>query len=200
MISPPRDPIDELDGLLVDAANAADSDEMMLLSQVDGLIAAALVAPGPLDEAVWLPAIWGGGDAPFDAAARDRLRALVMARRTAVVGELLQGDMAYGPLYDVDPNDDLPLWEFWIEGFAAGVALADAAWLSLTAHNDEDLAAAALGLSLLIALADDPRRNPELAEQAPDLIPYLVETLHRRQRGLPRIVLDASAAGLPGLI
>lgn len=195
MTAPTPDPLDELDGLLL----GLDDDDLMLLSQVDGLIAAVLVAPGPLDEAVWLPAIWGGGEGPFDAAAQSRLRTLVMARKATVVGELLRGDMAYGPLYDVDTNDDLPLWETWIEGFGAGIALAGEAWAALVDHPDEDLGAAALGLSLLIALADDPRANPDLAEQAPDLIPYLVETLYRRQRGLARVVLDAPVARLPGL-
>lgn len=194
--APAPDPIEELDRLLI----SIDDDDVMLLSQVDGLVAAALVAPGPLPEDVWLPVIWGGGEGPFDAAARARLRALVAARKIAVVGELLLGDMTYGPYYDVDANDDLPLWETWIGGFAAGVALAGKAWTALADHADEDLAAAAAGLSMLVMLADDPRRNPALAEEAPDLIPYLVETLYRRQRGMPRVVLDAGAAsGLPGL-
>lgn len=180
---PAADPLDELEQLLLDPELP---DAVMLLAQVDGLVAAALVAPG-LTEDQWLPLVWGGGETPFDHPTRERLRTLLSARKAEVVGELLRGGMAYGPLYDVDPNDDVPLWEPWIEGFAADAALAGKAWETLLDHPDEDLGAAALGLTLLIAAAEQPKRHRDLAEQAPDLIPHLVETLYRRQRHLPRI-------------
>lgn len=182
------DPLDELDALLL---GLPCEDEGLLLSGVDGLIAAVLVLPAPPAADEWVKLIWGEGEQAFpdDAARGRRLIELVMARKTEVVGELLRGGGAYGPLFDVDELRDEILWETWIDGFARGVALREAGWRALLNHDDPALRAAALDLDRLIAVdrrEPMPRREREaLTEEAPDMIPLLVETLYRGLRRLP---------------
>jgi uncharacterized protein len=181
------DPLDELDALLNEAS---DEHEPLELSELDGFLAAMLVVPHPPAQAEWLAIAWGGEGPPFpDAERTERLTALLLGRRAEIAGELLRGNIAYQPLYHIDPNDEVPLWELWMEGFARGVELRRDAWLALSEHQDEDLAAAALGLTMFIALLEKPDEDSDLVAEAPGMIPYLVETLYRRQHGLDRVAL-----------
>lgn len=106
---------------------------------------------------------------------------------------LLQGDLAYRPVFDIDERNGEILWPLWAEGFGRAMALSGPDWDTLLETGDEDLAAAVLGLGMYVAMATTvPSLGPEEEEaydQAPFVIPYLVETVYRRQRGLPRIVL-----------
>lgn len=183
------DPLDELDNLLLDMPW---DDDGMLLSEVDGLIAGILVLPQAAANDDWLPLIWGGEPQAFpdDPARSARLVELVIARKTEVVGELLRGDFGYRPLYDVDERHDEILWETWIDGFGRAVAMREAGWRELLTHEDEALSNAALDLARLIAVAGGrkiPKRERDaLTEEAPDIIPLLVEMLYRGVRGLAR--------------
>ncbi len=185
----PIDPLDELEALL-DELDGVAAGGVMLLGQLDGYLASLIVSPKPIAQEDWLPLIWGGGALPLtDEAKAARLTQLILDRKSAIAGELLLGDMAYAPIYEVDPRFDEPLWDMWMDGFEQGVSLAPDDWTPLLDHKDEDLGAAATGLLMFIGLAHEPANNPELAEQAPDMIPYLVETLYRRQKGLDRVIL-----------
>lgn len=184
------DPLDELDRLLLDMPW---EDDGMLLSEVDGLIAGILILPQPASNDDWLPLIWGGEARAFpnDPGRSARLVELVVARKAEVVGELLQGRLAYRPLYDVDELHDEILWEIWIEGFARATAMREAAWRALLTHEDEGLRAAARSLDRLIEVANGakiPKRERDaLTDEAPDIIPPLVEMLYRGVRGLRRV-------------
>lgn len=179
--SPSPDPLDQLDRLLGEIA----LDEAMLLGEVDGLLAALLVLPGPIAQAEWLPLVWGGPDQPApDETEAKRVADLLGARKVAIVGELLRGEGEFEPVFEVDPFDDDPLREFWIEGFEHGIALRPDAWEALLASDDPDVATAAAGLAALIDLAHRPRKARKFSASAPDMIPAFVETLYRRQRGL----------------
>jgi uncharacterized protein len=184
--------LEELDQLL---GQCPDEDETMLLSQLDGYLAGILVDPHPVPQEKWLPRIWGGAPQAFpgDPARSARLVDLALARKAEIVGELLRGGGAYAPIYDVDPRHDEVLWEIWIEGFSAAMALSGKPWDPLLDAGDEDLGAAFLGLVMYVVRAreldpDDPE-DADVIANAPDMIPYLVETLYRRQHGLDRVVM-----------
>ena len=186
-------PESELSGLLgrIEALldDVPPEHDPMLLSQVDGLLAAVLVAPKPLPDDAWLSLIWGGPQ-PKDVAYLTKLRDLLAERTAEMVARFREGGIAFNPVFDVHHDTGTTFWQFWMSGFSAGVQLYERAWLKLVKAKDEDLAASVLGLSALMELAGDPDPpENELEEQALDLIPYLVETLYRRQHKLDRIVL-----------
>jgi uncharacterized protein len=139
--------LDELGRLL---AECPDEDETMLLSEVDGYLAGLLVSPHRIAKDEWLPRIWGGAAEAFpgDPARSAQLNALVLARKAQIAGELLLGGLAYAPVYEVDSRNDEVLWEIWVEGFAAAMAVGGESWDSLLETGDEDLGAAFLGLAL----------------------------------------------------
>lgn len=186
------DQLDELDRLLLELPW---EDDGLLLSGVDGLIAGAIVPLQPAANDEWLPLIWGGEAAAFpgDPERSARLIELVVARKAEVIGELL-GRSGYRPLYDVDGLNDEIMWETWIDGFARATALREAAWRALLTHSDESLRAPALDLDRLIQVDRGekmPRRERDtLTEEAPAMIPVLVEMLYRGVRGLPRAGVD----------
>lgn len=183
--SQPLDPLAELDALLDEIAL---DDDVMLLGEVDGLLAALLVVPAPIAQEEWLPLVWGGVDerAPDtpDAQHARRLAELLLARKGAIAVDLLRGPGTYDPIYEIDPFDEIPMWEIWVEGFGQAVALRHAAWLALLNSTDTEVAAAAAGLTALMALAADFRKDRALADEAPELIPQSIETIYRHQRGL----------------
>lgn len=187
------DPLDELDRLLLELPW---EDDGLLLSGVDGLIAGAIVPLPPVANDDWLPLIWGGAAEAFpgDPERSARLVDLVVARKTEVVGELLRGAFAYRPLLDVDDPRGEILWQTWIDGFARATALREAAWRALLTHEDESLRAPARDLERLIQVdrgGKMPRRERDaLTEEAPEMIPVLVELLYRGVRGLKRTGVD----------
>jgi len=193
------DDLVELDRLLGDLPL---EEEAMILSQVDGLIAAILVVPEPIAPEEWLKLIWGGADRPFaDQARTDRLIELVMARKAGVAGALIKGGLRYKPLYEFDPLHDETLWEVWIDGFTQGIQLRREAWLARLKDEDERLAFAATGLTILVDASLNPGKHSEAAADAPDLIPELVEAVYRLQRRLPcesETVASPPAAVKPG--
>lgn len=180
----PADPLDELERLLDEIAL---DDDVMLLGEVDGMLAALLVLPVPVAQAEWLPLVWGGADEPVpDEAQARRLGELLLARKAAVAIELLRGSAAYEPIYEIDPRDDVPLWEIWIEGFAAAVELRREAWLTLLDSADAAAADAAISLTALMAIVRESPASKDVPAEAAELIPEWIETLYRHQRGLDR--------------
>jgi uncharacterized protein len=189
------DLLDRID-ILMDSFPA--EHDPMLLSQVDGLLAALLVAPNPIDESDWLPLLWGGPP-PQDEDRLAELRDLLKARMADMAIRFLEGDLAYDPVYDLDRHTGTTVWELWMSGFEEGIKLGEKAWLKLLKSRDEDLATCVLGLSMLMEMAgNEGHADNEMVEQAPELIPYFVETLYRRQHNLERVVLaDQQVAPSP---
>ncbi len=181
---------------MVDAHPAGEDSPTM--GMIDGMMAALAVSPEPVPPDEWLPRIGLGPDDLFvDPGYASRFREALLARQTDIVASLLQGGLVFAPYYDVDENDET-LWQFWLVGFIQTMALRQKAWDKLFRTRDEDLATALSGLVALAAtfpgLSDaapeiDKSEIAEMAEQAPDLIPYFVEVIYRRRHGLPRVVL-----------
>lgn len=195
---PLPDMLEELDLLLAALPMA---DEAPLLTELDGFLAGTLIAPEPVPEAEWLPLIWSGEDgAPEGFAPPPRLIELAKARRAEIAGALFAGGLRYMPVYDYD-SDDSAMWELWIEGFGRAMALWGEAWAEALESADEDLGAALMGLVMLLAVSRDAELDPdegdELVAAAPDMIPYLVETVYRRRHGLPRVIMCEPAPASP---
>lgn len=187
-----EDPLEELENLLL---ALPESDEQMLLSELDGYLAGLLVSPHPVVQEEWLKPIWGGGAEPFpgDPARGDRLVQLVLAHKGSIAAALLMGDLAYQPVFEVFEHTGEVMWPLWADGFGRAMALSGKDWDCLLETGDEDLGAAALGLIMYVALAKGAvtggSDEDEVFDQAAETIPYLVETLYRRQRGLERVVM-----------
>lgn len=167
----------------------------MLLGQLDGYLAGLLLSPLRHAQDEWLPPIWGGSEPaiPGDPDSSARLVELVLARRAEIVGDLLGGGLAYRPVYDIDNATDDLLWEIWAEGFLQAMRLGGKAWKALSESGDQALRAAWVALATYLAFARDTPpealADAKADESAPVMIPYLVETVYRRQQGL-EIVAD----------
>lgn len=108
-------------------------EEPMLLSELDGFLTGLLVGPVavPVDE--WMTVVWGldtDGVPPFE----DPLDVqwfvkAVTARRDAIARDLSRGKLQ--PIIEADERNGDILWEHWIEGFAAAIALRPEAWEAL---------------------------------------------------------------------
>lgn len=188
------DLVDALDAVL-DAHPAGD--RMPSLSMIDGTLAALVVSPAPVPAEEWLPGCMAGPKAGFDdPLVTERFPALLLQRQQEIRALLLEGGLAFAPIYDFG-EDDEPQWQLWLIGFLAGIKMREQAWTRVFDSEDEDLATAALGiLSLAASLPglaeaiEDPEELPDLdeaAEHAPLLLPYFVETVYRRLQGLERV-------------
>lgn len=174
--------IDELDRLLL-----YQSDDCMLLTQLDGFLAGVIVCPDLVPPSRWLKCIWGGdgGQGALDVptmADFQHMLDLIMHHHNAILADLNQPG-SYEPLFDIDTRNDDILWELWIEGFAAAMDLAPGAWRRVARSGDAECQAALRGIDCLKTLVD--ATNPVLQaeeeqwhREAPDLIPIWVEILH----------------------
>ena len=174
--------LDELDRLLLDQ-----SDECLLLSQLDGFLTGVLICPELIPPSRWLPRIWSGepgeGQPDFaDMTTFQRVIDLVMHHYNTILSDLNRPG-TYEPLLDIDTRNGDVLWEMWIEGFAEALDVAPAAWRNVAHCGDAGCEAAMKGFHTLRALAKDERQFGEAKQikwhrQAPDLIPIWVEILH----------------------
>jgi uncharacterized protein len=179
------------------------------LGYVDGALAGLLVLSDlPAEE--WLPKLGAGPDTAFaNPADGERYARVLQDRKAEIAGELLQGGLVFAPLYDFDDRGE-PAWQIWLLGFSSALAMRQDEWMALLHSEDEDLAAAAMGLMSLLATLpgfatlvpeEETADLDELVEQAPDLIPYCIEVIYRRQRGLERVVLtDDPFSGIDDLL
>ncbi len=175
--------LDELEQLLLDQ-----SDNFMLLSQLDGFLTGIVVSPDLLTPATWLKRTWAGNDGDGeprfeDASDFQRFIDLVMRHYNAIIASLrYPGE--YEPILEIDGRNDDVLWEIWIEGFGQAMDLAPAGWARLAAADDSGCTAAVTGIGALRRLHNDTMTFSR-AEQdrwdadAPDAIPIWVETLHQ---------------------
>jgi uncharacterized protein len=174
--------LEELDKLLLDQ-----SDDCMLLSELDGFLTGIITCPDLIPPSKWLQYIWGGehGDAPLDMpnmAGFQRLVDLVMRHYNAIITDLNQPG-SYGPLFDIDARNGDTLWEPWIEGFTTAMDLAPAAWHKVIKSDDPAAETAISGIKTLHALASGPTilskaEQDRWLREAPDLIAIWVEVLH----------------------
>lgn len=178
---------EELNKLIIDS-------DAMFLSQLEGFLAGIIVCPDMIMPSEWLPFVWGGGNEDGEYVFEDVEQAklltnLVMEHYNATITDISLG--RYAPVFDVDPNADDTLWEFWIEGFEQAMTLRPQSW-RIYLNADEDTATAMAGLIMLIGVAEDEScvEKEELEgihETAPDLIPGWVEILNAERLAAARI-------------
>jgi uncharacterized protein len=174
--------LDELDRLLLDQ-----SDDCMLLTQLDGFLAGIIVCPDLIPPSQWLKCVWTGedGKGALDVATMadfQHILDLVMHHYNAILADLDQPG-SYEPIFDIDTRNDDILWELWIEGFAAAMDLAPDAWRKVARSGDAGCETALKGIATLVAIATSIEPLPEVDEEqwhreAPDLIPIWIEMLH----------------------
>lgn len=196
---PMESDLDELEALLLGCPD--EDNEAMALSELDGFLAGVLVSPHPIPQTDWLRVAWGGAELayPADPERSARLERLILDRKAEIEAQFRVGGLVYLPVFDVDDSNGDVLWETWMEGFSRTMNASETGWERLLKSRDEDLVAAAFGLTRYAAIA----RGVVLGDVATDLedsifdevspeevIPYLVETLYRRQNRLRRVVLS----------
>lgn len=166
-------------------------DDAMVLGQLDGYLCGVAVSPDEIEEATWLPGIFGEATNPGDAAMLGvdmaALTKLILARADAIRTELAED--RYQPLFDVDGEDIL--WEIWMDGFETAMALRLDVWTRLLrSHKESRAQEAAFGITDLLAASDPTLTDAQLADpqlvtlqrEAPTLIPRLAGELYRAHR------------------
>ena len=177
-----------------------ESDEAMLLTQLDGFLAGIIICPDLIRPGEWLPMVWGGPDS--DAAAvfestkeAEQFIELIMQHYNSIVADLQRGAGHYSPLFDIDMRNDDVLWEIWIDGFDTARQLRANSWAEIHA-GDAKARNAWAGLVTLVQIGRGESILPkeqvnDLIAKAPDLIPHYIETLNawrisRQVAGQPR--------------
>lgn len=183
-----------LDDHEIALGEALDAVEGMMLSELDGYLAAVRVCPVTIPPSEWLPQVWmvdssaeaadgepGEPRTPPDAATIERLDALVMERFERIGAELAGPD-GYMPIFDVDERDNEVLWLFWIEGFNRALALRPDAWDPMLEEGSSALEALSAILTMTAIAAEDcdlPAEDiAEIEATAPYLIGDCVEALY----------------------
>jgi uncharacterized protein len=166
------------------ASLPADSD-VMLVSEIDGLVAGILVCPDLILPGEWLPLVLSSGaedPAPVfeDIQQAERFLEVVREHYNATANDLRSG--CYEPVFEVDARHDEILWELWIAGFEAAVRLRPDSFAAIL-DGDEEAGMALSGLIQLIDIARGDgnlpeRKTQELIEAAPDFIRVCIETLN----------------------
>ncbi len=173
------------------------SGDAMLVSELDGFVAGLLVCPDLILPSEWLPLVWGSdedADPVFENAQQaEQLVKLVMEHYNATAHDLQAGRFA--PVFEVDTRHDEVLWELWIEGFETAMQLRPDSWGAML-RGAEAVRVALSGMIMLSDLAQGDSTLTEseaqdLTEQAPDLIPAWVETLHAWRVGQQGVSLSA---------
>jgi uncharacterized protein len=144
--------------------------EAMLLEELDGYIVALIVCPELIPPSIWMPPIWnreGNTDPVFrDIEHANKLMALLKAHYNDVASTLFERPHLYGPIFTIDRRHREILWELWMAGFEAAVALKPAAW-QVFATADRDTANAWSGLMML---ADVARRDTRFSSKQIDIV------------------------------
>jgi len=177
------DQLDSLNQLLHEMSVDHDG---LTLSEYDGLVAGVLVCAEMIPPSEWLPIVFGGDALPkVDSLnqAQDVLAA-VMAHYNDVASGLAKRRPTYEPIFEVDPNESVTLWEPWVEGFERAMRLRPDSWLEMVEAGDEKVSAAIPFILELHRVYHgqselDVDAIDRLDEVAPDLIPSMVLTLNR---------------------
>ena len=174
------------DFLLGDAVG----DDAMLLSDLDGFLAGIVVCPDLIMPSEWMPLIWGDDEPVFETMDQlQTINGLIMGHYNDIIRQLDRG--RYAPVFDIDTRHEDVMWETWIEGFYTALTLRPDAWASFDEGGPGHKA-----LSVFMRLhemATTPRaelthmeKDEELEALAPDLIPVLVQDLHKARLALAR--------------
>lgn len=178
---------DRLDRFLLEN----DNDDGLLLSALDGLLCGVIVCPELIPPSEWLAVVWGDGGGMFeDINEANEILGLIMVRYNENIHAL--GRRRFEPIMEAD-NDGTALWEIWIEGFSAAMALRPESWTVYYESADEEIASAfkciaSLGLIALreTECPDDLARA--LNEGGDRLIAECVASLHAARLALPQRV------------
>jgi uncharacterized protein len=177
-----------------------ESDEAMLLTQLDGFLAGIIICPDLILPGEWLPMVWAASDsdaAPVFESTKEaeQLIELIMQHYNSIVADLQRGAGHYSPLFDIDMRNDDVLWEIWIDGFDTARQLRANSWAEIHA-GDAKARNAWAGLVTLVQIGRGESILPkeqvnDLIAKAPDLIPHYIETLNawrisRQVAGQPR--------------
>ena len=164
-----------------------ESDEAMLLTQLDGFLAGIIICPDLILPGEWLPMVWGGSDsdaAPVFESTKEaeQLIELIMQHYNSIAADLQRGPGHYAPLFDIDMRNDDVLWEIWIDGFDTARQLRANSWAEIHA-GDAKARNAWAGLVTLVQIGRGESTLPkeqvdDLIAKAPDLIPHYIETLN----------------------
>jgi uncharacterized protein len=166
--------------------------DAMVLSEIDGFLTAIVLNPEPTATAAWLPLVWTGGEddgLPPDFENEEhekRIERLVLKHRDNLDDILRNRPEEYGPLFDVEGEDDI-LWEIWIDGFERGLRFHTDSWSRLA--QEKNKASEAFGLfTVLSAINHGDSGLPqdkldELTAIAPSMIPLLVLMLNAWRLG-----------------
>jgi uncharacterized protein len=170
--------LDELDALLLNQ-----SDDGMLLSELDGFLTGIIVSPDLINPSAWFKPIWGRDTPKFDdEQSLQHFFNLVMRHYNEILSSL-DHPGEYEPIFEVDTRTNETLWELWIEGFSKAMKLAPRGWNRIKASDDEGPKAAVSGISELAAFSSGKVTLGQAEEdqwdrEAPDLIPIWVQLLH----------------------
>lgn len=144
-------------------------DEAMLVETFDGFVAGLLVCPEMIAPSEWLPRVWGGDgeNAPaFEGLDHvNRVLGPLMEHYNAVARTLADAPERYEPLMPIDETSGETIWECWIEGFEAAIALRPDAWAPMRVADEPALRAFA-GLRTLIDVANRDKRFSRLERDA----------------------------------
>jgi uncharacterized protein len=128
-----------------------------------------------------------------------QVSSLLFDHYNAVINDLHRGEGCYSPLYDVFERTGEVLWEIWISGFEAAMKLRPDAIVQVLDGSDDETAACWSMMAALCLIAEDAsdlsaEANEALTEEAPDIIPRVVEGLYAARLAAPG---GAPAAGGP---
>lgn len=159
---------------------------IMMLSELEGLLAGVIICPQLVPPGLWLPLVFTREEdeepVVFDDKKQfDTLVGPIMDHYNSVIDDLNNG--RYQPVYAVDPLNDEMVWEFWANGFLQAMSLAPESWEVYLASADEDVATAIGILVSLIGISQDEsdfseEEIEEFVKEAPGLIPFCVSKLH----------------------
>ena len=174
--------LQELDQLLLDQ-----SDDCMLLTQLDGFLAGVLVSPDLIPPGAWLKSIWAGEDGEGtpdfeDMPSFERFIDLIMQHYNQILASLNVAG-GYEPVLETDLRNGHVLWEMWIDGFDQAMHLSPNGWDRLSSSDSADCKSAIRGIETLHAFANGTKKLSRKQQdrwdaEAPELIPQWVEVLH----------------------
>ncbi|MHA4870657.1 UPF0149 family protein [Duganella sp. PWIR1] len=115
------DEYEQLDELLL-----AIGPQSMDVARLEGLLTALIVGPVEVEQARWLPLVWGGAQGSAEA------QALVLRHHAYMQTWMRKDPASFEPIYECGGN-----WtaDAWCAGFTAGVQLAAEAWAPLRAQQ-----------------------------------------------------------------